>query len=57
LLAWAARLVFGDQRLRVPWEQVADIGETIKLKVKAEALGLGQLDRKVQAWLHDWPGS
>jgi hypothetical protein len=25
--------------------------------VKAEALGLGQLDRKVQAWLHDWPGS
>jgi sporulation protein YlmC with PRC-barrel domain len=57
LLAWAARLVFGDQRLRVPWEQVADIGETIKLKVKAEALGRGQLDRKVQAWLHDWPGS
>ena len=57
LLAWTARRLFGDRRLRVPWEQVADIGETITLKVKAEALGLGQVDRKVQTWLNGWPGA
>ena len=57
LLAWAARRLFGCERVRIPWEQVDDIGETIKLKSGAEALGLGRVDRKVQAWLSRWPGA
>jgi sporulation protein YlmC with PRC-barrel domain len=57
LLALCARRLFGSRRVRVPWTEVHDIGETIRLKCRAEAVGLGTVDRKVERWLSRWPGA
>lgn len=54
LAALVARGLFGVRRVRVPWEAVDDIGETIRLKTSAGALGLGVVDRKVGRWLRRW---
>lgn len=44
-----ARRVFGEETLglnviRVPWEEIDEIGSTVKLKGKADELGLGRGD-------------
>lgn len=57
LLQWLCAKVFGGARRRVPWAEVADVGEVIRLKRSAGALGLGGLDRKVNAWMRRIPGS
>jgi hypothetical protein len=36
--------VSGDDVIRVPWNQIDDIGAVLKLKAKARELGLGQGD-------------
>jgi sporulation protein YlmC with PRC-barrel domain len=63
--AWAPRLpplfaramqgLFGRAKIRVPWNQVGEIGETIRLQAKASELGLGVLDRKVGRWIAKLP--
>jgi sporulation protein YlmC with PRC-barrel domain len=65
--AWAPRLpalfgvaaakLFGRHVVRVPWSQVQEIGEVIRLKATASSLGLGRLDRKAGRWLTHLPGS
>jgi sporulation protein YlmC with PRC-barrel domain len=65
--AWTPRLpalfgvlaahVFGRDVIRVPWTEVADIGEVVKLKCSAGSLGLGKLDRKASRWLKRLPKS
>ncbi len=57
LLALPARRLFGEGRVRVPWEQVQDIGEVIRLKASAGALGLGRNDQEVGRWLKRLPGA
>jgi len=57
LLRVLARWVFGDGRVPVPWSEVKDVDERVQLKSKAEALGLGVLDRRVGAWLRRLPKS
>ena len=57
LLQWACARLFGDARRRVPWEDVADVGEVIRLRRSAGALGLGGMDRKVNAWMRRLPGA
>ena len=41
--AWA----FGTRSTRVPWEEVCELGEDIKLRSRAAALGLGTIDRRL----------
>jgi sporulation protein YlmC with PRC-barrel domain len=36
--------VIGDDVIRVPWEQVVDIGAVLRLRAKARELGLAQGD-------------
>ena len=52
----AARL-FGRELIRVPWSEVAEVGEVIKLKCSAGSLGLDKLDRKASRWLVHLPKS
>jgi sporulation protein YlmC with PRC-barrel domain len=54
LAALAARWLFGARRVRVPWDAVDDIGETVRLKHSAGALGLGAVDRRTERWLRRW---
>jgi len=59
--AWTPRLpalfgvvavqLFGDETIRVPWSEVAEVGEVIRLKCSAGRLGLSKLDRKASRWL------
>jgi sporulation protein YlmC with PRC-barrel domain len=41
-----ARKIFGNEIISVPWEQVEQITPKVKLRLAAEALGLGKADRK-----------
>ena len=53
LAAW----VFGRQETRVPWAEVETITERVKLRSRAEELGLGGADRKASRIVGKVPGS
>lgn len=65
--AWAPRLpalfarlaprVFGDRCVRVPWSEVSVLGEHIKLRSRAAALGLSSADRRLGLIIAKLPGS
>ena len=57
LFRFFARKLFGTQRTRVPWEQVLQITETVKLKSRASEVGLGKADRKAEKWIKVLPKS
>jgi sporulation protein YlmC with PRC-barrel domain len=57
LLALVCQRLFGRAVVRVPWSEVIEIDETIRLKSSARALGLGTLDRKAGRWLARLPKS
>jgi sporulation protein YlmC with PRC-barrel domain len=57
LLQVIADQLFGRKIVRVPWEEVEAVTETIKLKSTAGALGLGRVDRKASRWLSPLPRS
>jgi sporulation protein YlmC with PRC-barrel domain len=48
---WLVRKVAGDRIVRVPADQVIEIGSVVKLKVKGESLGLHQVENRVGAWI------
>lgn len=60
-LAWPfdtlVRRMFGGGRVRVPWAQIADIGERIALREPAVSYGLGELDRRLGRIVSRIPGS
>lgn len=51
LAAW----VFGTQQMRVPWSEVESVTERVKLRSRAEDLGLGRADRKASKLLEKVP--
>jgi hypothetical protein len=65
--AWGARLpallrlaaggLAGRGVVRVPWHEVVEISEVVRLGSTAAELGLGGLDRKVGRWLAKLPMS
>jgi sporulation protein YlmC with PRC-barrel domain len=57
LLERLAQKLFGRRVIRVPWEEVAQVAEVIKLSSSAGALQLGRVDRKAGAWLSRLPKS
>jgi sporulation protein YlmC with PRC-barrel domain len=52
----ASRL-FGEDVVRVPWDAVEDIGETVRLKRRREDLGLGSGDTAAARVVARIPGS
>ena len=65
--AWVPRLpalfarllprVLGDHCVRVPWSEVSELGEDIKLRSRAAALGLASIDRRLGLLIAKLPGS
>jgi sporulation protein YlmC with PRC-barrel domain len=52
-----ARRVFGQGLVRIPWEEVIQVGEVIRLRSRAEAWGAGELDRRTARWIARLPMS
>ena len=50
-LYWLTRKIAGDRIARIPAEQVEEIGPVVKLKGRAETLGLHEVEDKVRAWI------
>ena len=48
---WLTRKIAGDRMARVPAEEIAEIGSVVKLKSRAESLGLHEVEDKVRAWI------
>jgi sporulation protein YlmC with PRC-barrel domain len=58
LLALFAGPTFGDApEVEVPWAEIDDITQVVKLKKFATELGLGAGDDKVAKWIGRIPGS
>ena len=51
--AWLA----GGELVRVPWEEVADVGARIKLRKRAATLGLGRWDERLRPYIEKIPGA
>ncbi len=49
--------LLGHDVIRVPWEQVDDVGSAVKLKAKASELGLGQGDYRQAKTVENLPDS
>ena len=48
---WVTRKIAGERMARVPADQIAEIGSVVKLKSKAEKIGLHEVEDKVRAWI------
>jgi sporulation protein YlmC with PRC-barrel domain len=57
LFARIARACCGTRITRVPWSEVAEVGEHIRLKSRGPVLGLGITDREVGLRIAKLPGS
>ena len=51
------RGVVGHDVIRVPWEEVEDVGTVVKLRAKARDLGLGKGDDRMAKRLEKLPDS
>ncbi len=57
---WIGRVaswVAGNYRVRVPWEDVADIEAGVIVRKTAEELGLGRGDDRLRPWIEKIPGA
>ena len=55
-LAAFARWLAGSAEARVPWSEIAYVGERVALRRTAEELGLGGADRRLGRWIARIPG-
>jgi hypothetical protein len=47
----------GGGRVRIPFEEVADVGSHVKLRKRADELGLGRGDDRLRPYIAKIPGS
>lgn len=52
-----ASLVGGTKRVRVPWEEVADVASHVVLRKPAAEYGLGTGDDRARPWIERIPGA
>jgi hypothetical protein len=48
---WLLRKIAGGRMARIPADEIAEIGSVVKLRSKAEKLGLHQVENRVSAWI------
>jgi sporulation protein YlmC with PRC-barrel domain len=57
---WIGRIAAwlgGGGRVRVPWDEVDDVGSHVKLRRRAEELGLGRGDDRLRPYIEKSPGA
>ena len=52
-----AILVGRRKRIRIPWEEVADIESHVVLRKPAAEYGLGRWDERLRPWIEKIPGA
>jgi sporulation protein YlmC with PRC-barrel domain len=57
LIGRAAAWLAGGRRVRIPWDDVAEVGSHVKLRKRAAELGLGRGDDRLRPYLEKIPGS
>jgi sporulation protein YlmC with PRC-barrel domain len=57
LLGRAAAWLGGGGRVRIPWQDVAQVGSHVKLRKRAAELGLGRGDDRLRSYVDKIPGS
>jgi sporulation protein YlmC with PRC-barrel domain len=57
LLGRIAARIGGGGRVRIPWEEVADVESHVRLKKTAPEYGLGRGDDRVRPWIERIPGA
>jgi sporulation protein YlmC with PRC-barrel domain len=57
LLGRIAACIGGGNRVRIPWDEVADVESHVRLKKEAAEYGLGRGDDHVRPWIEWIPGS
>jgi sporulation protein YlmC with PRC-barrel domain len=57
LVGRAAAWLGGGGRVRISWDDVAEVGSHVKLGKRADELGLGRGDDRVRPYLEKIPGS
>jgi sporulation protein YlmC with PRC-barrel domain len=57
LVGRAAAWLGGGRRVRISWDDVAEVGSHVKLRKRADELGLGRGDDRVRPYLDKIPGS
>lgn len=57
LLGRFAGWIGGGGRVRVPWEEVAEVESHVCLKKKASEYGLGRGDDRLRPWIERIPGA
>jgi sporulation protein YlmC with PRC-barrel domain len=57
LIGRIAAWIGGGGRVRIPWEEVAEVESHVRLKKKATDYGLGRGDDKLRPWIARIPGS
>jgi len=53
IAAW----IGGGARVRIPWEEVAEVESHVRLKKEAHEYGLGRGDDRVRGWIAWIPGA
>jgi sporulation protein YlmC with PRC-barrel domain len=57
---WIGRIAAwlgGGGRVRIPWDEVDGVGSHVKLRRRAEELGLGRGDDRLRPYIEKIPGS
>lgn len=57
LIGRIAAWLGGGGRVRVPWEEVEGVGSHVKLRKRAQELGLGRGDDRLRPYIEKIPGS
>lgn len=52
-----AAFLAGGGRIRIPWEEVAEVRAEVRLKKEAPEYGLGRGDDRARPWIEWIPGS
>jgi sporulation protein YlmC with PRC-barrel domain len=47
----------GGERVRIPWDEVDDVGSHVKLRKRAGELGLGRGDDRLRPYIEKIPGA
>ena len=57
LIGRVAAWLGGGGRVRIPWDEVAEVDSHVKLRKRAEELGLGRGDDRLRPYIEKIPGS